>query len=129
VRVRLDPSVGLLDKPLTSPQHLPSPTRLESASDLARVVGSWRGSYGQDGTPFDVPIEVTILANGDFVVAENEPVTNRLSRRVQVKDGALDYSGGRDRGTLTFYESAGKRMLVGSVSVPDIPSYTIYLEA
>ena len=129
VRVRLDPSVGLLAKPPTSPQHLPSPTRLEFASDLARVVGPWRGSYRQDGTPFDVPIEVTILANGDFVVAENEPVTNRFSRRVQVRDGALDYSGGRDRGTLTFYESAGKRMLVGSVSVPDIPSYAIYLEA
>jgi hypothetical protein len=129
VQVRLDPSVGVLAKPPTRPQSLPAPTTLESTADLARLVGLWRGSYRDDGSLLDVPIEVMILTDGTFQVAENEPVTNRFSRTVQVKDGGLDYSGGRDRGTLTLHESAAKRMLVGRVSQRDGQPYAIYLEA
>lgn len=136
VRVRLDPSVGLLARPPTPPRSLPPPKTLE-ASDFATLVGVWRGSYRLDGTLLDVPIEVTILADGTFQIAENEPVTNRFRRTVQVKDGGLDLSGDRDRGTLTLHEIGSRRMLAGRVSQPggqpgttsSTLEYAIYLEA
>jgi hypothetical protein len=129
VRIQLSPSVGVLARPPVMPRRVPTPTTLASAGDLATLVGSWRGSYRMDGTLLDVPIEVTILADGTFQVAESEPVTNRFTRTLRVKDGGLDYSGGRDRGTLTYHEIAGRRMLLGQVSQTNGRSYAIYLEA
>lgn len=137
VRIRLDSSVGLLVKPPTRPQSLPAPTTLESARDLARLVGLWRGSYRPDNTLIDVPIAVTVLTDGTFEFAENEPATNHFSRPFQVKGGALDYTGSRGRATLTLHEGGGKRMLVGHLVEADVrlgmPSspearYAIYLE-
>jgi hypothetical protein len=129
VRVRLDPSIGVLSKPPTRPESLPAPIRLESHAHLSRVVGLWRGSYRMEASTLDVPIDVTIQANGALEVAENVPVTNRFGRTVEVKAGGLDYSGGRDRGSFSLYEVAGKRMLVGRVSQTDGPAYAVYLEA
>lgn len=128
-RVRLDPSVGVLAKPPTKPQSLPVPTRLASSSDLASLVGSWRGSYRQDKSILDIPIEVTILPDGKFQVAENVPITNRFAGTVQVRDGGLAYLGNRDRGTLSLHEIAGRRMLVGQVAPSEGPTYAVYLEA
>lgn len=128
VQVHLDPSVGALAKPPTRPPSLPAPSTLQSAGGLTALVGVWRGSYRYDNTLLDVPIEATILADGTVQLAENEPVTNRFGRTVQVKDGGLDYSGGRERGTLTLHETAGRRMLVGRVSPIEGQPYAVYLE-
>jgi hypothetical protein len=127
-RVRLDPSVGVLATPPTRPDTLPPPRQLGS-SDLGTMVGLWRGSYRVDQTRLDIPIEADIQPDGTVRIAENLPVTNRFSRTVQVKDGGLEYSGNRERGTLTLHEGAGKRMLVGRVSPPDGGAYAVYLEA
>ncbi len=129
VRVRLGASTGQLSKPPTRPPALPDAVALTSPDDLARLVGPWRGSYRLDGSVLDVPLAATILADGTVYLAENDPVTNRLIRVIRVKDGSLEYSGGRDRGTFTLHEHAGTRMLVGRVSQPDGPSYLVYLEA
>lgn len=129
VRVRLDPTVGRLARPATMPTSLPAPKTLGSERDLVSLAGVWRGSYRLDGWLLDVPIELTILADGNCEVAENEPVTNRFRRAVRVKDGGLEYSGDRERGTLTLHEAEGRRMLTGRVNQIDGPPYALYLEA
>jgi hypothetical protein len=128
-RLRLDPSTGVLARPLVAPSSLPAPSVLISANGLAPLVGFWRGSYRVDGSLVDVPIAATIVADGTISIAENEPVTNRFSRKVQVKDGGLEYSGERERGMLQLHELAGRRMLVGKITQIEGPSYAVYLEA
>jgi hypothetical protein len=128
VRVRLDRSVGILTKPPTNPGSLPAATTLGSSSDLTSLAGVWQGSYSQNASLLDIPIEVTILPDGKFQVAENVPVTNRFSGMVLVKNGGLEYSGNRDRGTLSLHEVAGRRMLVGQIAAPEGAAYSIYLQ-
>jgi len=133
VRLRLDPSVGRLAKPRTPPQNLP-PANTLGPSDMTSLVGSWRGSYRFDNTLLDVPTMVTISADGTFHVSDNDPVTERYTRTVRVKDGKLDYSGRGEHGTLTLYGLGAKRMLVGQLTQPgDQPGsdtrFTIYLES
>jgi hypothetical protein len=129
VLLRLDPSTGVLARPLVAPSSLPAPSVLSSADGLAGLVGLWRGSYRVDDTLLDVPFTATIVADGTVSLAENEPVTNRFSRKVQVKDGGLEFSGDRERGTLRLHELTGRRMLVGRITPIEGPSYAIYLEA
>jgi hypothetical protein len=130
VQVALDPSVGALARPPTAPPGLPAPSVLGSAAGLTSLVGLWRGSYRVDNnTLLDVPIMATIAEGGTISLAENEPVTNRFSRKVQVKDGGLEYSGDRERGILRLHELAGRRMLVGRITQVERPSYAVYLEA
>jgi hypothetical protein len=129
VRFPLDPSRGRLATPLPRPLRFPAATRLDTAGDLVRLVGLWRGSYRLDSPPLEVPVEVAILADGTFHVGVNDPVTDHFSRTVLVRDGALEYSGSGDRGALTFYESAGPRMLSGRVSPRPGRGYDVYLEA
>jgi hypothetical protein len=129
VRFPLDPSLGRLASPLPRPLRFPAATRLDTAGDLIRVVGLWRGSYRMDHPFFEVPVEVVILADGTFHVGVNDPVTDQFSRTVLVRDGALEYSGSGDRGILTFHESAGPRMLSGRVSPRRGRGYDVYLEA
>jgi hypothetical protein len=129
VRVQLSPSTGLLAKPLVAPASLPAPSVLTNDNGLRPLVGPWRGSYRVDQTLLDVPIAATIAADGSISLAENEPVTNRFSRKVQVKDGGLEYSGERERGMLQLHELAGRRMLVGKITPIEGRSYAVYLEA
>ncbi|HEX2501993.1 MAG TPA: hypothetical protein VHO73_11090 [Methylomirabilota bacterium] len=129
VRLPLDRSTGRLAQPATMPKSLPAPKRLESDRDLRILTGVWRGSYRMDGTLLDVPFELTILTDLTCQVAENDPVTNRYRRAVRVKDGGLEYSGDRERGTLMLHEADGRRMLAGRISQVDGPPYAIYLEA
>jgi hypothetical protein len=81
-----------------------------------------------DGSLLDVPIELTVLTDGTGEVAENEPVTNRFRRALRVKDGGLEYSGDRERGTLMLHETEGRRLLAGRISQIDGPPYALYLE-
>jgi hypothetical protein len=129
VQVRLDRAIGRLARPATRPATLPTATVLESERDLASLAGLWRGSYRMEGSLLDVPFELTIAADGSCQAAENDPVTNRFHRTVRVKDGGLDYSGDRERGTLTLHEGRGRRMLAGTIAQTDGPSYAFYLEA
>lgn len=129
VRFPLDPSLGRRATPLPRPLRFPAATRLDTAGDVVRVVGLWRGSYRLDHPFFEVPVEVAILADGTFHVGVNDPVTEHFRRTILVRDGALEYSGSGDRGTLTFYESAGPRMLSGRVSLKRGRGYDVYLEA
>jgi hypothetical protein len=129
VRLGLDRSTGRLAQPPAMPKSLPPPRPLESDGELATLVGTWRGSYRLDNAVLDVPFELTILADGACQVAENDPVTNRFRRAVRVKDGGLEYSGERERGTLRLHEGNGRRMLAGRIAQIDGPPYTIYLEA
>ncbi len=129
VRLQLDPSVGLLAKPPTTPPNLPARSTVGSADGLASLVGLWRGSYRNEDSLLDVPLAATILADGTVSLAENEPVTNRFSRTVQVRDGGLEYSGGSERGTFNLYEMSGRRMLVGRVSPTEGRPYAVHLEA
>jgi hypothetical protein len=129
VRLRLDPSAGVLARPLVAPSSMPAPSVLSSADGLASLVGLWRGSYRVDDTLLDVPFTATVVADGTVSLAENEPVTNRFSRKVQVKDGGLEYSGDRERGILRLYELTGRRMLLGRVTPIEGRSYAVYLEA
>jgi hypothetical protein len=129
VRLRLDRSTGRLARPATIPKSLAAAKPLASDRDLTAVAGVWRGSYRVDNTLLDVPFELKILEDGTCEVAENDPVTNRYRRAVRVKDGGVEYSGDRERGTLTLHESGGRRMLSGRISQIDGPPYAIYLEA
>jgi hypothetical protein len=129
VRVPLSPSTGTLAKPLVAPASLPAPSVLTNDNGLRPLVGPWRGSYRVHQTVLDVPFAATIAADGSISLAENEPVTNRFSRKVQVKDGGLEYSGDRERGMLQLHEQAGRRMLVGKITQIEGPSYVVYLEA
>jgi hypothetical protein len=135
VRVPLHSAVGRLVSPPTRPQTLPPATTL-GAGSMASLVGPWRGSYRPEGTLLDVPIAVTVLADGTFEFAENEPPTNRFSRPFQTKNGALEYTGSRGRATLTLHESGGKRMLAGDLVDADVrlgmsspeSRFAVYLE-
>jgi hypothetical protein len=129
VRLRLDRSTGRLAQPATMPKGLPAAKPLASDRDLTGVAGVWRGSYRMENTLLDVPFELKILENGTCEVAENDPVTNRYRRTVRVKDGGVEYSGDRERGTLTLHEAGGRRALAGRISQVDGPPYAIYLEA
>ena len=129
VRLQLDPSTGTLARPPVAPASLPAPNVLSSADGLASLVGLWRGSYRVDDTLLDIPVSATIVADGTISLSENEPVTNRFSRKVQVKDGGLEYSGDRERGTLRLHELTGRRMLVGRITPIEGRSYAVYLEA
>lgn len=132
VQVRLDRGVGRLSTPPTAPEQLPAQRTLQ-ASDLGSLVGTWRGSYRGERSPFDIPVEVTIAPDGTFQAGDNDPVTNRFSGTLRVQDGKLQYSQRRDSGTLALHEAGGKRMLVGRVSGPrddgSTFSSSLYLEA
>jgi hypothetical protein len=129
VQVSLNPSTGLLTKPPTAPSNLPPRTALRSTDGLTPLVGSWRGSYRSEDSSLNVPLAATILLDGTVNLLENEPVTYRFSRTVQLKDGGLEYSGGREQGALSLHEGGGRRMLVGRVSPADGRPYVVYLEA
>jgi hypothetical protein len=133
VSVRLDPSVGQLARPAIPSRNLP-PTKAVALGDMSTLVGLWRGSYRYVDTLLDVPITVTIGADGKFQVSENAPVTNHYTRTVRVKNGGLDYSGQGEHGTLTVYDLGPMRALVGEITEPggrpgSDARLTIYLES
>lgn len=115
VRLRLDSSVGKLVRPPPMLGPLP-PERSLEAGGLASVTGTWRGSYRADNGRYDIPLEITIGADGRFEGAENDPVTVRFRGSVRVDGGKLAYVGGRDTGLFTLHEGDGRRVLAGHVS-------------
>jgi len=135
VRAPLDRSVRRSSRPPTPPppEQLPAPRTLQSA-DLESLAGRWQGSYRVEEGVFDFPLEVTVSPDGSLQVGENDPVTNRFTAKVRIESGRLQYSGGRESGTLALHEGAGKRMMAGRVSgLRDDGSgsvaYLIYLES
>ena len=113
MRIPLDRSVGVLATRAPIPDPLP-PTRF--VADVSELVGIWRGHIRDDGSSYDIPLEVAVRADGSADIALNSPATRRFRATLSVGEGRVSYGAGLDRGTFALHEREGERILAGRVS-------------